>query len=225
MDVELPETAGRDRFERTVTLLIGVATVLAALLVNLELSSHRREARASSEGSRLAVSAFRTMTTGSLDVGAKTTALVRVSDLAFNSRAHVIAAKSDFQMSLLAKAEVGSADRSAAAYLRTVGFTVPVSQLVQSLSGVQTQLLGAAADREQRFADGVTQSNEQVDRADRYARRGSRATLALAFLASAGALFGLAAVLRAGRAGWVAVGTGALGVIAAAAVGVSTLLL
>jgi hypothetical protein len=225
MDVELPETAGRDRFERTVTLLIGVATVLAALLVNLELSSHRREAQASSEASRLAVSAFRTMTTGSLDVGAKTTALVRVSDLVFNSRAHVTAASSDFQMSVLAQAEMRSADRSAAAYLRTVGFAVPIAQLVQSLGGVQSQLLGAVGDREQRFADGVAQSNEQVDRADRYARRDSRATLALAFLASAGALFGLAAVLRAGRAGWVSVATGALGVLAAAAVGISALLL
>jgi hypothetical protein len=128
-------------------------------------------------------------------------------------------------MSVLAEAGQAAADRSAAAYLRTVGFAVPVAQLVQSLGGVQAQLLGSVADREQRFADGVTQSNEQVDRADRYARRGSRATLALAFLASAGALFGLAAVLRAGRAGWVTVSTGALGVIAAAAVGVSALLL
>jgi hypothetical protein len=143
----------------------------------------------------------------------------------FNSRAHVTAASSDFQMSVLAQAEMRSADRSAAAYLRTVGFAVPIAQLVQSLGGVQSQLLGAVGDREQRFADGVAQSNEQVDRADRYARRDSRATLALAFLASAGALFGLAAVLRAGRAGWVSVATGALGVLAAAAVGISALLL
>lgn len=225
MDIEIPETSGRNRFEQVVTVLIGLATVIAALLVNLELSSHRQEARASAEGSRLAVAAVRDMTTGSLAVGAKTTALVRVGDLAFNSRVRVIAAKSDLQMSLLAKAAVPAADRAAAAYLRTTGFTVPIARLVQDPLKVKLELTGAARDLQRRFTDGVAQSNEQVDRAERYARRGSRATLALAFLASAGALFGLAAVLRVGRAGWVAVATGGLGVVAAAAVGISALLL
>jgi hypothetical protein len=81
MDIEIPETSSHGRFEQTVTVLIGMATVVAALLVNLDLAAHRHQARASAEATRLAVAAFRTMTTGSLDLGAKTTAMTRVVDL------------------------------------------------------------------------------------------------------------------------------------------------
>jgi hypothetical protein len=225
MEIELPETSGRDRFEQTVTVLIGVGAVMAALLVNLDLSSHRHEARAAAEGSRLAVAAFRTMTTGSLDISAKTNALVRVTNLVVDSQLKELAAKSDLQMSIIAKADRMAGDRAAAAYLSTVGFRGPATQLLQGSNPMKSQLAAAAHQDAQSFALDVSRSNVQVDRADLYGRRASRATLALAFLASAGALFGLAGVLRVGRAGWLSLATGVVGLLGAAAVGISALAL
>jgi hypothetical protein len=104
--------------------------------------------------------------------------------------------------------------------MHTVGFRGSVPQLLDTPGSLGEQLREAVADRTSRFNDGVASSNLQVDRADRYGRRASRTTLALAFLASAGALFGLAGVLRAGRAGWLSLATGMLGLLAAGALGI-----
>lgn len=224
MEIELPETEGRSgEFERVLTILIGIGAILAALLVNLELASGRHESRSSAEAARLAVVGFRGMTSDSLAGGAMTAAVARAGDLVFTGQARQIAAKNDPVLEALARANALAGDKAAAAYLRTVDLKGTPQPNNAWISEVRTQLARFVQATGATFNERVKESNAAVDAGARYARRGSRATLALAVLASAGALFGLAGVLRAGRAGWLALVTGAAGILIAAAVGVSAI--
>jgi len=78
---------------------------------------------------------------------------------------------------------------------------------------------GLLRDTTARLVVEVNEQNRQVDIADDTSARNSRSILGLSFLALAGVLTGLAAVLREGRAGWFALlfavsMTGAAGLVA-----------
>jgi hypothetical protein len=219
MEIDLPERLSAERFDRVLTLLVGVAAVVAALLVAFELSSSRRSARADAEASRIAVSSLQVLTSTSVVSQFKLASLIQVEDHLTEAQvASVVSAEGDARAFLAA--EERAAGLQADATERTIG--VPVGGDVVK---IHAALLAQAQRDAAAFATQVNRSSALVDASDRYGRRDSRATFALTLLASAGALFGLAGVLRAGRAGWVSLGTGTAGLAAAAAVGVSALLL
>jgi hypothetical protein len=219
MEIELPERLGGERFERTLTLFVGVGAVLAALLVNLELASDRKETRWSTEASRIAVRSFEGFTTSSLGFQFRTTALAEASERVTNASIHATLEKEGIA-GAYSQAEARAARRSAEAQSQTIG--VPID--LNDIAATKARLTRDATAATDALRADVDRSAQDVDTAKRYARRGSRTTLALAVLASAGALFGLAGVLRASRAGWVALGTGAVGLVISAAVGATALL-
>jgi hypothetical protein len=220
MELDLPDhLPGVERFDRVLTLLVGVAAVVAACLVALELASSRHAARADAQASVTAAAAYQGFIGSSLANQLKVTSVLESAD-------RLIGAEIGTKVPAtgVAAAYLAAESRAAVEQTRAVERTIRVP-IRGSLAATHAAFGASAATDVALLRAQVTRSTGLVDEARRYGRRDGRATFALTLLASAGALFGLAGVLRAGRAGWVALGTGAAALLAAAAAGVVALLL
>ena len=207
--------AGRG-FERTLIALVGATGLAAALLATLEAHAGGRSERASAEATRRAAALFEDIASTGLDLRFKIGTLR--SHLLLQSSADIrgVLGDRDSLQEAVARAE-GRAARLAELDERSLALPTGARGLA-----VVTDQLGVSTIRQQ-AALGRQQNAAEV--AERFGRRQGRAVLGLAALASAGALFGLAGVFKAGRPGWVALGTGALVLALALGSGVSALLI
>jgi len=208
--------AGRG-FERTLIALVGATGLAAALLATLEAHAGGRSERASAEATRRAAALFEDIASTGLDLRFKIGTLR--SHLLLQSSADIrgVLGDRDSLQEAVARAEGRAAARLAELDERSLALPTGARGLA-----VVTDQLGVSTIRQQ-AALGRQQNAAEV--AERFGRRQGRAVLGLAALASAGALFGLAGVFKAGRPGWVALGTGALVLALALGSGVSALLI
>lgn len=84
-------------------------------------------------------------------------------------------------------------------------------------------LSGENARMAREMAADVSIASRQFSAHDRYASRATRGTVGLGLTALAGAVVGLAGVLRSGRAGWIAVATCVAALLGAIGLGVAAL--
>lgn len=185
------------RFDLIAAVLIGLIAVLAAILAATQTAANQAATRADEEAARLAadLSTRIAVSSQALDssLGAQQTALM----LGMESASRQLAAFKSGDESALA---VGAAQEKAFSELQKALAATSSTTGGPPVDAYTAGLLKATtADLQNELA----RQNRQVDLANAASSREQTAVLGLSFLALAGVLTGLAAVLREGRAGWI----------------------
>lgn len=209
-----PEAAARwrseERFDRIATVLIGLVAVLAAILLVLQTADGQESTRAQVQAARLASDASARISASSLArdslLVAQQGTLVRGMEAISRMLAGTRAGDDDV-------VGVGTATQGAAEKLGAILAATEATIGGRPLDAYTAGLVRASTAA---IATEVAEQGHQVDLANDAGARQMRAILGLSFLALAGVLAGLAAVLREGRAGWGLLGV-AWGVAGAAA--------
>jgi hypothetical protein len=198
-----PDTAAKlhngTRYDQVAAALIGAIAVLAAVLAVIHTNYGLEATRAQLQASRLATDISGRISTasiaGDLEVFGADQAVMKL-EMQGNDRMLIAARDADPGAMAIGKAEFEAsiALRSALNETQKTSGGTPLDAYAASL--VRT----TAAD----FAAEVAEQNHQADLATSFGGRDRTAFLALSFLALAGVLTGLAAVLREGRAGRIA---------------------
>lgn len=186
------------RFDLVAALLIGVIAMLAAVLAVIQIETAQASGRAQIEAARLTADL-----SARLEVSdtAQTQAFVGQQEalaLAIQGTDRSIVGLQDNDTGSLA---VGQAEHQAAADLGSALAATSATSGGAPLDSYTSGLLTATTPQ---LVAEVNEQNRQVDLANDAGAHNSRSILGLSFLALAGVLTGLAAVLREGRAGWIA---------------------
>lgn len=208
MDVEVP-MADSSPFTRLLTALIGVTAVVAAGLTLLELDSHRKEARYAGLSTRTAVALGESAAIRTAILRYEATAIQGVAGL--KAKANSREPTTEYQL-VVGAAEDAALDEVKQEQSKLVGF--PIGTKGSARFAAESH---AAQARLVRFGKQLDALGAQRAK---YARRGTRASLALLLTVIAGALLGLAAVLGAGRPGRIVLAAGLLALVAAGAGGI-----
>jgi hypothetical protein len=191
------ELRAERRFDLIAAVLIGLIAVLAAILAVAQTAASQSATRADAEAARLSadLSARIAVSSEPLDssLGAQQIALMLGLESA--SRQLEAIRSNDESAQAIGAAEdraFGKLQEAIAATSATTG-GAPVDAYTAGL------LKATVADLQRELAE----QNHQVDLANEASSREQRAVLGLSFLALAGVLTGLAAVLREGRSGWI----------------------
>jgi hypothetical protein len=196
-----PDTAAELRAERRfdviAAVLIGLIAVLAAILAATQTAASHSATRADMEAARLAADlSTRVAVSGqALDSSLGAQQLALMLGLESASRQLEAIRSNDESAQAIGAAEdqaFGKLQEAIAATSATTG-GAPVDAYTAGL------LKATVADLQHELAE----QNHQVDLANEASSREQRAVLGLSFLALAGVLTGLAAVLREGRSGWI----------------------
>lgn len=207
------ELRAERRFDLVAAFLIGAIAVLAAALAVIQIETGQASSRAQIEAARLSADLSARIEVGSVSQGQALLDQQMALLLAMQATGRQIAGLqyNDDGASAIGKTEQQAATDLAAALTAT-----------SATSGgmpLDSYTSGLLRDTTARLVVEVNEQNRQVDIADDTSARNSRSILGLSFLALAGVLTGLAAVLREGRAGWFALlfavsMTGAAGLVA-----------
>jgi hypothetical protein len=196
-----PDTAAELRAERRfdviAAVLIGLIAVLAAILAATQTAASHAATRADVEAARLSADlSTRIAVSGqALDSSLGAQQLALMLGLESASRQLEAIRSNDESAQAIGAAEdqaFGKLQEAIAATSATTG-GAPVDAYTAGL------LEATVADLQHELAE----QNRQVDLANEASSREQRAVLGLSFLALAGVLTGLAAVLREGRSGWI----------------------
>ncbi len=186
------------RFDLLAAVLIGAIAILAAVLAVIQIETGQASTRAQIEAARLTADlSARLQVSGT----AQTAAIVDQQEalaLSMQATGRGLAA---LQYGDDGAAAIGEAETQAAADLGTALAATSATSGGAPLDSYTAGLLNATTP--QLLAE-LGEQNRQVDLANDAGTRNSRSILGLSLLALAGVLTGLAAVLREGRAGWIA---------------------
>ncbi len=203
---------------RLLAVLGGLAALVAALLGTLQIDSSRKSDRAAAEGSRLAVEIFEDLTSAGLALNLELSVIREQFELETDADSVELLTADGSESGLGA---VALADKRAASRLKSAGSTMIGKPL--GLESGPALIAGLEALKEQ--LDGtVARQNAAIAEADRFARRSGGASRGLLLVAMAGALFTLAGSIRERRPAQLALGTGALVLVASVVTGVLALL-
>jgi hypothetical protein len=210
MDIESAYAArGSTRFQKMLSVLVGVSALLAALLATLHQDASRREEQALVLGARLSVDIFEATAGSGMYRSFSLNALRDVSVTTLEALARGTAGLDRSETAdttlALAQAYVGAEERIFA-------LAEDMGRPPATEDGVHPHTVSAASAAEPRLVRIVEEQNAQVDAANRYGEREDRAVLALSLLAVAAVLLALAGVSGRGRTGRVAM-TAAAGVL------------
>jgi hypothetical protein len=222
LDVEAAlQQSGRTLFDRWLTVLVGVAAILAALLATAQVDAGKREEHALHMASRLSVRVFEGTAGGSPRFSFQINSMQHATALAIASTAAQIGVvtmpETADAIQARSEADVKAADRLFA-IAQSMGDVPPASSgldaATRELAGTEPGDLNAV----------VAEQNRQMDLADQYGERGNRTLAGLSLLALGAVLIGLAAVLGRGVPGQVVIVAASLALLVAAAWGVASLL-
>ncbi len=222
LDIEAAlESSGRTRFDRWLSVLVGVAAILAALLATAQVDAGKREEHALHLASRLSVRIFEGTAGGSPRFSFEINSLQHATTLAIVSTAAQIGVlnmpETADAIQARAEADVRAADRLIR-IAQSMGAIPPASS---GLDAATRELVGSEPGDLEAV---VAEQNRQMDIADRYGERGNRTLAGLSLLALGAVLIGLAAVLGRSVPGHVVAAAATLALAAAAAWGVAALL-
>lgn len=196
VDLETAGREGKSRFDRRLAALVGAAAIAAALLATLEMHSGKREERAFTLASRLAVR----ISTGTAVTGLRTSlqasALTDAAALGLQASERAIAALEDGDPETIA---VAAADERASQ--RLLELAEGLTEDPSPESGLDPVTRDALAATNRELTRLVEEQNRQVDLAERYGARENGAIFALSLLAVAAVLLGLAGLVGEGRQG------------------------
>ena len=186
------------RFDLLAALVIGAIAVLAAVLAVIQISSGQASEQAQLQAARLTVDLAARIeastTAESSAVALQQTALA----LSMQGIARQIAG---LQLSDDGAGAIGQSEQDASLELSTELRATSASSDGAPLDSYTAGLVQATTDD---LLKELAEQNRQVDLATDASSRQQKAILGLSFLALAGVLTGLGAVLRMGRAGWIA---------------------
>jgi hypothetical protein len=205
------------RFDLLAAVMIGAIAMLAAMLAIIQIETGQASGRAQIEAARLTSDL-----TARLEVSAMAQSQALVGQqsalaLSLQATSRQIAG---LQYSDDGASAVGQVEQQAAGAL---GSALAATSATSGGPPLDVYTSGLVTATTQQLLAELKEQNRQVDIAKDASTRNSFSILGLSFLALAGVLTGLAAVLREGRAGWltlcVAVAmTGAAGLLAVLAV-------
>jgi hypothetical protein len=194
------------RFERTLAVLVGSTALLASLVATLELDSGRKGDRAAILGARLPVQIFEGISSSQ-----------NRSDFHLNTRRQASALgiealarqTSSFQEDGLDFEQlIARADLAASRRLRVAA--MEMARIDPESRGVDPHTARTILITTNELQSQVEIQARVIDRANKYSGRDGRAVFALSLVAIAAALLGLAAVLKAGPGGRIALTAGTL---------------
>ena len=222
IDIEtVLEPTGRTRFDQWLSVLVGVAAVLAALLATVQVDAGKQEEHALHMASRLSVRIFEGTAGGSPRFSFQINSLQHATTLAFVSLAAQVEVlkmpETRDAIQARAEADVRAADRLIA-IAQSMGAVPPAS------SGVDAAALELVGSQPGDLNAVVAEQIRQMEIADRFGERGNRTLAGLSLLALGAVLIGLAAVLGRGLPGRVVIVVATLALLAAAAWGLAALL-
>ena len=222
LDIEAAlEPSGRTRFDRWLSVLVGVTAILAALLATVQVDAGKQEERALHMASRLSIRVFEGIAGGSPRFSFQINGMQHATALAIAATAAQIEVltrpETADALQARAEADVLAADRLFA-LAQSMGDVPPAS------SGVDEATRNLVGSEPGDLDSVVTEQLAQMDIADRYGERGNRTLAGLSVLALGAVLVGLAAVLGRGVPGQVVIIAATLALLAAAGWGVAALL-
>jgi hypothetical protein len=206
-DLALPESRMTIRFRRTLSVLVGIAAVCAALLSWVETDSGRKEEQAFVNASRGALDIFVKLAASSPRAQFEGNALRRAIAVQSEGGGRVLALGIDspiFGESLKqAKADERAGKR--------------LTQIARQMSAVPEEfpaldpatLAAIKIDNPAELADLVEQQNAYIDDANVVGTRQEHSFFSLGLIATSAALIGLAGLMGASRAGWISLTTAA----------------
>jgi hypothetical protein len=221
MDIELVQrTAGTNRFEKVLAILVGLAAVVAALLGTLEVDANKRQEQAQALGVRLTVQIFGTLAGSAppADAGAQASQVAILRGLAANARR---IASAPLPATAAFESALADADERASNDLGPV--VDSVSKAPDAASGVDPTTRSVIASTTDDATKLLVRQSRVLDTANRFGSRGSRAVFGLSILALAVVLLGLSAVLGAASRGGITMVLGAVALVGAAGAGASAL--
>jgi hypothetical protein len=209
------ELQAERRFDLFVSAMIGAIAVMAAVLAIMQISTSQSAARADQQAARLAADLSARISISGQATGSSFLAQQTALMLGLEATGRAIAALDNRNDTALA---VGQAADQAYQKLKTeLDATIATS----GGSPVDSYLAAMVSATEAQLRAELAEQNRQADLANDQNDRSQWASLGLSFLALAGVLTGLAAVLKEGRSGWATFGMA--GVMVAAAVGAAAL--
>ena len=219
MDVELVYKAAEARFNKVLSVLVGLSALAASLLATLDVHSGRRQEQALNRSSRLSVQIFGRLA-GSAPPQVLAYQVLQLSNL--NTLKGTQRSLSAFMRPETFDFEftVAGADRRVGMRLLELARQVRVTP--DASSGVDENTRGVIASRFADVDELVNQQNHQLDLADTYGERGTRAVYALSLVALAAVLLGLSAVIGR-RGGGITSVLGAVALLVSAGWGASSL--
>ena len=196
METAVPRPSN-ERFDRVAAILIGAIAVLAAIHAVLQTTDGQGQDRAQQQAARLAA-----------DISVRVAASQLGSDFALGSQQDALVLGIQGTSRILAGLQandtaafaIGDAEQKASDQLQKMLVATAATTGGAPLDTYASGLLEATTAQ---LKAEVDQQNAQVDQANDASSRGDRSVLGLSFLALAGVLTGLAAVVGGGRAGWV----------------------
>lgn len=201
-------------FRRRLAVLVGLSAVTAALLTTLELEAGQRADRASTRSAAVGVDVFSGYVGSSLRLNVELDATSSLIDAHHRAATSIIATIRESETPL--NSATAAADQE---------FVTRLEAALRPITGV---LRGDRPDTEfardtQRLRARVAAQGELVGEATRHSRSRTRLVFALAVIAVAGSLFGLAGALGATRQGRIALAAGAGAWLVSLSVGLSAL--
>jgi hypothetical protein len=186
------------RFDLVAAVLIGVIAVLAAVLAVLQMSSSQTANRADLQSARLAADLSARIAVSGEAIDSALTLQQTALMLAIDATARQ---EAGLQYTDPAASAIGAAEQSAYQKLRTALADTSLTTGGKPVDPYTAGLLNATTAQ---LTAEVKEQNRQVDLASAASFSEQLAVLGLSFLALSGVLTGLAAVLREGRGGRIA---------------------
>jgi hypothetical protein len=197
IDLEtVQETDDGTWFDRLTALLIGLIAVIAAGLVLVQTTNSLTEARANAQATRLAAESSARLHAGSVFLQNALGALQQAVVLSLEGTSRQIVG---LQRDDALEQAKGGADTAAGD--RLLGIAQAMGAEPTADGPVDAYVRDLLRDPTGTAAGVVVEQNRQVDLAHDAGDRAGRAVLGLSFIALAGVLVGLTAVLGEGRAG------------------------
>jgi hypothetical protein len=209
------ELQAERRFDLFVSAMIGAIAVMAAVLAIMQITTSQAASRADQQAARLAADLSARISISGQASGSSYLAQQTALMLGLEATGREIAALDNSDTTAL---EVGKAAEQAYEKLKAeLDATIATS----GGSPVDSYLAAMVTATEAQLKAELVEQNRQADLANDQNDRSQWASLGLSFLALAGVLTGLSAVLKEGRSGWATFGMA--GLMVAAAVGAAAL--
>lgn len=198
MDIETAHQAGRDAFEKSLAVLVGLAALIGAALGTLEVDSGKSEERALNMASRLSVEIFGKIAGSGPPRSAESqsgqAATVRTMEATLRKGGaeslRTVGGNVDVQRF---QERIASADERVGARLQKLSESI--GSVPSESSGVDPVTRAVISQSEDDFRQLLVRQQHQVDVAERFGQRGTRAVFGLSLLALTAVLLGLAAVV------------------------------
>jgi hypothetical protein len=188
------------RFDLLAALLIGAIALLAAVLAVIQLDASQTSMRANLQAARLAADISARIEMSSKASTSQTGSVQETIILRMEATSRQMEGLQTGNEAMMAQ---GAAEQQAYEKIQSAMADTAASSGGHPLDSYTAGLLSATTAE---LLTELAEQNRQADLANSASSQSDKAVLGLSFLALAGVLTGLAAVLREGRAGWISLG-------------------